>query len=86
MYRGPSGLSVLEMSTGEVTWRIGVAAREALAEYKGQDVALLTNRGLFLAELGRLEEALAAYERAIRLNPNDADAYYNQGNVLQELG
>ncbi|EFH80097.1 serine/threonine-protein kinase [Ktedonobacter racemifer] len=29
------GLSVLEMFTGEVTWRIGVAAREALAEYRG---------------------------------------------------
>ncbi|GHO79551.1 hypothetical protein KSD_73220 [Ktedonobacter sp. SOSP1-85] len=141
------GLSVLEMFTGEVTWRIGAAAREALAEYKGQDpaipmmpadlvdlltrcfqmqperrpatmlevatelqaiytravgrpysrempetaeqdVAILVNRGLFLAELGRPEEALAAYEQAIYLdpNPNHSSAYYYRGLALRNLG
>ncbi len=32
------------------------------------------------------QEALVAYEQVIRLDPNDADAYYNKGNVLSELG
>jgi tetratricopeptide (TPR) repeat protein len=33
----------------------------------------------------RDEEALAALEQAIRLDPDDADAYYNQGIALQNL-
>ncbi|EFH80098.1 tetratricopeptide repeat protein [Ktedonobacter racemifer] len=38
---------------------------------------------------GWAEEALAAYEQAIRLGPNNARAYYNhynQGTVLQAIG
>jgi tetratricopeptide (TPR) repeat protein len=39
-----------------------------------------------LSQLGNKEEALAAYEEAIRLDPTDALAYNNKGNVLQALG
>ena len=35
--------------------------------------------------LKRYEEALAAYEQAIRLDPNDALAFYNKGGALIEL-
>eukprot|EP00475_Leptophrys_vorax_P017095 TRINITY_DN23636_c1_g1_i1.p1 TRINITY_DN23636_c1_g1~~TRINITY_DN23636_c1_g1_i1.p1 ORF type:complete len:162 (-),score=23.93 TRINITY_DN23636_c1_g1_i1:283-741(-) len=34
-------------------------------------------------EAQRLEEALVCYEEAIRLNPRDADAHINKGNLLQ---
>ena len=30
--------------------------------------------------------AIADYSRAIELNPEDADAYYNRGNAKSELG
>jgi tetratricopeptide (TPR) repeat protein len=33
----------------------------------------------------RYEEALAAFEQAIRLNPNYAAAYTNKGNALKGL-
>jgi tetratricopeptide (TPR) repeat protein len=34
------GLAVLEMFVGEVSWRVGVVAREALASYRREDLAL----------------------------------------------
>ncbi|WP_420799385.1 tetratricopeptide repeat protein [Ktedonospora formicarum] len=33
----------------------------------------------------RYEEALAAYDQVIRLDPNDADTYNNKGNALNAL-
>lgn len=41
--------------------------------------------GFVLAELGRLDAALAAYEEAVRLNPNDNIAHYNRAAVLDRL-
>ncbi len=38
-----------------------------------------------LRELKRYEEALSAYEQALRLDPNFADAYINKGIALREL-
>jgi Flp pilus assembly protein TadD len=34
----------------------------------------------------RYQRALAAYEQAIRLDPDDAGAYYNKGIILEKLG
>jgi len=36
--------------------------------------------------LGDKKTAIDAYEVAIKLNPNNADAYYDRGNVRRELG
>jgi tetratricopeptide (TPR) repeat protein len=41
--------------------------------------------GNALYNLKRYEEALAAYEQAIRLDPNDADAYNGKGIALRNL-
>ncbi|MDP2600163.1 MAG: tetratricopeptide repeat protein [Deltaproteobacteria bacterium] len=46
----------------------------------------LTNRGAVLKKLGRDEEALAAYDKAIAIDPNYAYAHNNRGNVLEKLG
>jgi len=46
----------------------------------------LLNRGNVLEKLGRNEEALAAYDKALAIDPNDADAHNNRGVVLETLG
>lgn len=33
-----------------------------------------------------LEEAIASYDQALKLNPNDDRAWYNRGNALHDLG
>jgi tetratricopeptide (TPR) repeat protein len=43
------------------------------------------NEGFALNNLKRYDEALAAYEQAIRINPNYADAYHNKGEALLKL-
>lgn len=43
-------------------------------------------KGDALFHLRRHEEALQAYEQAVRLEPDSADAYYNKGNALLCLG
>ena len=40
------------------------------------------NKGLALDNLGRYEEAIKYYDKAIELDPNNADAWYNKGLLL----
>jgi tetratricopeptide (TPR) repeat protein len=44
------------------------------------------NLGVVLKALGRLEEAVHAYQKALQLKPDYADARYNMGNSLGLLG
>jgi len=46
----------------------------------------LLKEGNTLYGLKRYEEGLAAYEQALRLDPNNAGVYYNKGNVFDRLG
>lgn len=39
-----------------------------------------------LEQSGRLQEAAAAYDRALQAQPQSAEAHFNLGNVLCELG
>jgi Ca-activated chloride channel family protein len=43
------------------------------------------NQGNALAQSGQLKEALAAYQQALKLNPNDAYAKFNKDIVEKEL-
>ena len=51
-----------------------------------RDANALFWRAYSLSHLGKEEEALAACDEAIRLDPAHADAYNNKGTVLQDLG
>ncbi|MEM9276152.1 MAG: tetratricopeptide repeat protein, partial [Cyanobacteria bacterium P01_F01_bin.143] len=44
------------------------------------------NRGIALKNLGRLEEALTSYEKALDIKPDKDEAWYNRGNALFNLG
>ncbi|KAF0244387.1 MAG: TPR repeat-containing [Planctomycetota bacterium] len=44
------------------------------------------NRGFALLELGKLEEARAAFQRSVSLDPLDAQAVSNLGTVLTRMG
>ncbi len=51
-----------------------------------KDSIALVNLGIALINLKHYQEALNAYEQAIRLDPNDAGFYTNKGSALQNLG
>lgn len=53
------------------------AAAEAFAAVPGADY----NRGNALARAGRLEDALAAYDAALKADPGNSDAVYNRSLV-----
>ena len=44
------------------------------------------NKGRDLDDLGEYDEAIEAYDEAIRLNPNYAKAWFNKGLSLDDLG
>ena len=44
------------------------------------------DKGLMLDTLGRYEEAIESFDKAIELLPDDADAWHNRGLVLGTLG
>ena len=39
-----------------------------------------------MAQTGKIEEAIAHYEQALRIKPDDAEAHYNLGNALAQVG
>ena len=43
-------------------------------------------KGKILNRLGRLEEALEAFENVVSINPEDSDGWYNKGVILTKLG
>lgn len=50
------------------------------------NTAAWVNLGLAVRRLGRAVEALAAFDRALALEPGHVNALVNRGNALQELG
>jgi len=44
------------------------------------------NLGIHLKEHGRLEEAIAQYRKAVRINPYHPDVHYNLANALVAIG
>ena len=58
---------------------------QAIAKFPDNPV-LLANYGAVLQELGKLEQAIASYERAVSVYPMYATAWFNLGTALQTTG
>jgi tetratricopeptide (TPR) repeat protein len=74
---------------------INLSAKENVVALKWFDRALtldsrnaeaLANRALALQELGRVAEALAAYDEAARTGCAKPALFYNHGNLLRDAG
>ena len=61
------------------------ASKELLKPYP-QALVAINVLGAALRGQGKLQEAVQAYDKAIQLNPDFAEAHSNLGNTLQELG
>ncbi len=49
------------------------------------DAKLQYNKGIDYYQLGQFEEAASCFKKAIELDPNYIDAYYNLGSILEYL-
>ena len=49
------------------------------------DAKLQYNRGIDYYQLGQFEQAADCFKRAVELDPNYIDAYYNLGSILEYL-
>ena len=58
----------------------------AAREHKEIAAQACIDRGLAEYEAGRHEEAIAEYDKALKINPKFAEAYYNRGLIKHELG
>jgi protein involved in polysaccharide export with SLBB domain/Flp pilus assembly protein TadD len=64
----------------------GVQTSAATLQEGGGRAAVYYRDGARFALEGRLEEAVAAFEQTIALDPKNGNAYYSLGNVYLELG
>ena len=51
-----------------------------------KSVTLYNIQGATNAGLGRLDQAIDSYNKALAIKPDNAEAYYNMGNSLNKLG
>jgi len=74
-----AGISLLQRNLGEPARR---HLRTALPAFE-KDPALRFNCGIAEASTGQLPEALAHFQAVTRLDPKDAAAFFQTGNLLQ---
>lgn len=89
--RGGQETVTLRVKMGSLAEALGDAGTaeayyNRAVEIKGDSPEAQDTLGLFLANHGRLEEALGRYARAIEIDPAYANAYFNAGDVLYGIG
>lgn len=61
------------------------APNSAFTAESTTEAMLQYNQGIDYYKIGQYDQAIAAFRKAIRLDPNYIDAYYNLGSVLEYL-
>ncbi len=89
---GVVAAGILLLALGVSTWRqahiyqnVGTLWRDTLMKNPRCWMAH-TNLGLVLAQTGRIEDAIAHYEQALRIKPDHAEAHNNLGMALAQMG
>jgi tetratricopeptide (TPR) repeat protein len=77
------GEQAVEVETSDVAEPI---TAEPIADETPQDAPTYLDRGEALASSARLNDAIAAYDRALELDPKLVDAYVGRGFVLAHTG
>ncbi len=68
-------------------WKNSIALWSYVIERQPQGVSMAyNNRGKVLIDMGRLDEAIADFDRAVAMNPFFHKAYYNRGFVFDKMG
>lgn len=80
-------VSLMICTWGQVKyWENGVALfHHAINMIKGNSITF-NNYGNALARMGRVEEAIIQYDKALQLQPNNPEAHNNLGNALAIQG
>jgi tetratricopeptide (TPR) repeat protein len=88
----PAVLAIVTVALGYGTFERNKDYRTSLAIWQDtlakrpDNPRAHSNLGVVLAEMGRGQEAIPHYERALQLNPHYAEAENNYGVVLTEMG
>jgi tetratricopeptide (TPR) repeat protein/glutathione synthase/RimK-type ligase-like ATP-grasp enzyme len=61
-------------------------AMQKATEFLPEDAEAHYNFGIYLRDIGRLDDALVSYRRALEINPNFAEAHSDLGFVLHNIG
>lgn len=56
------------------------------AEHETKRAAILTSYGIYLASMGKMKEAERTIRQAIQVNPTEALAHINLGNLYDQMG
>ncbi|MBE7713689.1 MAG: tetratricopeptide repeat protein [Cyanobacteria bacterium SIG26] len=67
---------ILSVLIGTMSMSYGSIATDAKLQY---------NKGIDYYQLGQLEESISCFRKAIELDPNYIDAYYNLGSILEYM-
>jgi protein O-mannosyl-transferase len=84
--------AVLLFGLGLLTWRQTQVWHDPerlwnhVLSTTGESLFARNNLGNALVAQGRFGEAMAQFQRALKIDPNDADAVYNLGNSLAQQG
>ena len=68
------------------SYEMALALKPDFAEVRGNLAGALNNLGNALKDQGRIHDALARFEQAIRVDPQHVAAYCNMGCALQVVG
>jgi tetratricopeptide (TPR) repeat protein/predicted aspartyl protease len=85
LYFTYNGGPIFNLSTGAKATAAPVTTSAAQGDGQGEDAEEISRRAAALASRGELDQALAAFSRAVELAPDNADSRYQRAMVFWRL-